>query len=166
MYMMKKTIIDGHNLIPKLPGIHLADVDDEERLISIIQEYCRLARMQAELFFDGAPIPGSHHRKSGLVHVHFIREGRTADSAMIDLLRKVGRNSKGFRVASSDRRIQAEARALGCEVVTSEAFAAELRSVLSSETAVAQKRDKALTPIEVEDWLQEFGEGTLKNPNS
>ncbi len=160
--MMKKTIIDGHNLIPKLPGIRLEDADDEERLISIIQEYCRLARMQAELFFDGAPNPGSHHRKSGLVHVHFIQIGRTADSAMIDFLRLAGKNTKNFRVASSDRRIQAEARALGCEVLSSETLATEIRKVLASETAVQEKREKLPTALEVEGWLQEFEKNSKK----
>jgi len=46
---MKKLIIDGHNLVPKIPGLHLKDEDDEVRLIELLQEYCRLARRQAEL---------------------------------------------------------------------------------------------------------------------
>jgi len=51
---MKRIVIDGHNLIPKVPGIHLADPDDENKLIQMIGEYCRLSRTRADLFFDGA----------------------------------------------------------------------------------------------------------------
>lgn len=159
---MKKTVIDGHNLIPKIPGIRLEDADDEERLIAIVQEYCRLTRTQAELFFDGAPNPGNLPRKSGLARVHFIQVGRTADSAIIEFLRKAGKNAKTLRVASSDRRIQAEARGLGCEVISSEALAAEIRSALASDRAVSETREKQPSAQEVEAWLQEFQEKSLK----
>lgn len=159
---MKKMIIDGHNLIPKIPGIRLEDADDEERLIQIIQEYCRLTRTQAELFFDGATTPGNKPHKSGLARVHFIQIGRTADSAIIDFLRQAGKNAKTLRVASSDRRIQAEARGLGCEVISSEALAAEIRAVLSSDQAVSDKREKQPSAQEVDEWLQEFQEKTKK----
>ena len=33
-------IIDGHNLIPKIPGIDLQDLDDEQKLIDSAAGIC------------------------------------------------------------------------------------------------------------------------------
>ena len=46
-------MIDGHNLIPKL-GLRLDSLDDEEQLLALLQEFCRLRRAQVEVYFDGA----------------------------------------------------------------------------------------------------------------
>jgi len=50
---VKKIVIDGHNLIPKVPGIQLSDPDDENKLIQMVSEYCRLSRTRADLFLIG-----------------------------------------------------------------------------------------------------------------
>ena len=55
-------VIDGHNLVPKIPGLSLHEVDDEERLLALLQAYARAKRKKIEVFFDGAP-PGQ-----GIVH--------------------------------------------------------------------------------------------------
>lgn len=47
-------LIDGHNLIPKL-GLRLDSPDDELELTAILQEFSRLSRHAAEVYFDGAP---------------------------------------------------------------------------------------------------------------
>jgi uncharacterized protein len=153
---MKKIVIDGHNLIPKLPGIHLGDMDDELQLLGLIQEYCRLARRQAELFFDGAPNPESNGRKSGLVHTHFIKIGNSADDAIIAYLRKSGKDARNMLVITSDRRIQSEARSLGAVLMTSDKFAQEIRKTLSSPAATQEMREKTPTAGEVEEWISLF----------
>ena len=48
-------LIDGHNLIAKLPGIHLDDPDDEERLVERLRRYQartgkRFSRLSEETF--------------------------------------------------------------------------------------------------------------------
>jgi len=60
---VKKIIIDGHNLIPKVSGIQLSDPEDENKLLEMLNEYCRLSRTQAEVFFDGSPTPGKPVKK-------------------------------------------------------------------------------------------------------
>src|SRR5512133_2168906 len=104
---MKKYVIDGHNLIPKVPGIRLQDVEDENRLIEMINEFCRLSRSQVELFFDGAPLPGQPGKKSGLVHPHFVRRGYSADDAIIEYVRKNQNPGNLLTVVSSDHRVTA-----------------------------------------------------------
>jgi uncharacterized protein len=154
--IMKKLIIDGHNLIPKIPGLHLKDLDDELRLIEIIQEYCRLARKSAELFFDGSPTPNPGTRRNGLVHVHFVKLGYSADNAIIDWLRANDRKAADLAVVSSDRRIQSEAHALGVKGISSEEFSIEIRQVFNSPARSQEIKEKPLTSGEVDEWLDFF----------
>ena len=153
---MKKLIIDGHNLIPKIPGLHLKDEDDEVRLIERVQEFCRLARRQAELFFDGAPEPRANSRKSGLVHVHYIKLGYSADDAIIQYVRNLGSDKDNWTVVSSDHRIQNAATASGCKVMGSDAFARMMSTTFNSEAAVQQRREKPPSSGEVDEWLDLF----------
>jgi len=153
---MKKFVIDGHNLIPKVPGIRLQDIEDENRLIEMVNEYCRLSRCQVELFFDGAPLPGQPGKKTGLVHPHFVRKGLSADDVIIDYVRKNQSPNNTLTVVSSDHRVATAARHTGSEVMTSEAFAAGMQRVFSSPRALQELRDKKLTESEVASWLEEF----------
>jgi len=157
---MKKLIIDGHNLVPKIPGLHLKDEDDEVRLIEILQEYCRQARRQAELFFDGSPEPRVNQRKNGLVHVHYIKIGYSADDAIIQYCRNLGGDKDNWTVISSDHRIQNAALGLGLKSMNSDVFSHVITTTLSSEAAVQQKREKPLTSGEVDEWLAFFDKDT------
>jgi predicted RNA-binding protein with PIN domain len=154
--LMKKLIIDGHNLIPKIHGLHLKDEDDEARLIDLLQEYCRLARRQAELYFDGSPEPQKSNRKNGLVHVHYIKLGYSADDAIIQFVRNLGSDKDNWTVISSDHRIQNAVLASGCKVMGSDAFARLISTTLSSEIAIQQKRDKPPSVGEIDEWLKLF----------
>lgn len=153
---MKKVVIDGHNLIPKIPGLSLDDPDDETKLLNILLDYCRLSRTQAELFFDGAPAGYSQKTNYGLLRIHPVRRGLTADDAIIAFLRAGGKNARNMTVVSSDRRVQAEAKALHAAVIKSEDFSAEIRTVLSSPQAVHEMREKPLSPQEIESWEELF----------
>lgn len=148
-------LIDGHNLIPKL-GLHLDSIDDEMELISILQEFCRLTRKQIEVFFDGAPTPHAGTRKLGAVTAHFVRLGTTADNAIRNRVKSLGKSAKNWTVVSSDRQVRAEARAAQAEVVSSDAFANLLKQIRNSASKPTDERK--LTNQEVEDWLKLFGE--------
>lgn len=148
-------LIDGHNLIPKL-GLRLDSIDDEMELIGILQEFSRLERKQLEVFFDGAPTPQAGTRKLGTVTVHFVRLGMTADTAIRNRVKSLGKGAKNWTVVSSDRQVQAEARAAQAEVVSSDSFASQLRQARTSASKPTDGRK--LTNQEVEDWLKLFGE--------
>jgi predicted RNA-binding protein with PIN domain len=147
-------LIDGHNLIPKL-GLHLDSIDDELELISILQEFCRRTRRQIEVFFDGAPAPHAGTRKFGPVTAHFVRLGTTADNAIRNRVVSLGKSAKNWTVVSSDRQVQAEARAAQAEIVSSDAFTKLLKQVRSS--ASKPPGDHRLSDQELEDWLKLFG---------
>src|SRR5512137_1181649 len=95
-------LVDGHNLIPKIPGLNLQALDDEEQLIQLLQEYCRRERKQVEVFFDNAPPGGVRARTFGLVTARFVRQGSTADQAIRERLVRLGRLARNWTVVSSD----------------------------------------------------------------
>lgn len=148
-------LIDGHNLIPKL-GLRLDSINDEMELISILQEFCRLERKQVEVFFDGAPTPHAGTRKLGAITAHFVRLGTTADNAIRNRVKGLGKSAKNWTVVSSDRQVQVEARAAQAEVVSSDSFAILLKQARNSASKPTDERK--LSNQELEDWLKLFGE--------
>lgn len=147
-------MIDGHNLIPKL-GLRLDSIDDELELIAILQEFYRIERKQVEVYFDGAPTSQAGTRKLGAVSAHFVKLGATADNAIRSRLKKLGKSAKNWIVVSSDRQVQAEARAAHAEVLTSESFAKILEQ--ARDSAPKSTDERKLSQKEVDDWLKLFG---------
>ena len=115
-------IIDGHNLIPKIPGLNLDDVDDELQLIKRLQDFCRVKRKKVVVFFDQAPAGSSGTRTYGCVVAHFIRQGRTADQAIQDNLRRLGGEARNWTVISSDQEVRSSARAVRAKSMRGYAF--------------------------------------------
>jgi|ERR687891_51750 predicted RNA-binding protein with PIN domain len=146
-------LIDGHNLIPKL-GLRLDSIDDEMELIAILQEFCRIERKQVDVYFDGAPAPQAGTRKLGPVSAHFVRLGTAADNAIRQRLKKLGRTAKNWTVVSSDRQVQAEARAVHAEVISSDSFARRLKQARDAAPKSAEERK--LSSQEVDEWLKLF----------
>lgn len=157
-------LIDGHNLIPKLAGFSLSAMDDEEKLISLMQTFSRVRRQPVEVFFDGAPPGQSGQRRYGSITAHFVRQGRSADDAIRLRLEKLGAAAKNWVVVSSDRQVQAEARSRHAKSISSEEFARELFQVTDS-TQQSPEGPTRLSDQEVNDWLRLFGEDS-NNRNS
>lgn len=148
-------LIDGHNLIPKA-GLSLDDIDDEEQLIQLLQEFCRRSRKNAEVFFDNAP-PGEQRIQSyGRVKARFVRQGITADRAIRRRLNTLGRAARNWTVVSSDRDVQASARAARAGIVSSEQFALDLRELLEAEQAAEAPEEAPMSADELDEWLALF----------
>jgi len=147
-------LIDGHNLIPKA-GLHLDSPDDEMELVSILQEFARLHRREVEVYFDGAPVGQAGTRNFSRVKAHFVRADQSADSAIRARLNKMGRSAKNWTVVSSDHEVQSAARVNRAEVVSSEAFAKEIKAAMKSAPK-PDAGDKKLPAQEVNDWLKMF----------
>ena len=152
-------LIDGHNLIPKL-GLRLDSPDDEMELVVILQEFYQQTRKPIEVYFDGAPVPQSGTRKLGTVTAHFVRLGTTADDAIRKRLKALGKSAKNWTVITSDRQVQAEARAVHAEVISSNAFAAMLKQARASAPKVSS--DRKLSENEVNEWMSLFQKGKQK----
>jgi hypothetical protein len=153
-------MIDGHNLIPNIPGLSLSDLDDEQRLIEMVQEYCRKRRQKAEIYFDNAPPGLAGMRSMGGIKVKFAAKGRTADQDIKDRLTSLGKAARNWQVVTSDQSIQLAARAARAQVRSSGDFAVELGSVLSDPGAVKKPGDDApLSDQEVAQWMKIFKQG-------
>jgi len=149
-------LIDGHNLIPKL-GLRLDSMDDEMELIAILQEFCRLERTPAgrvEVYFDGAPTPHAGTRKLGAITAHFVLLTTTADNAIRNRLKKMGKGAKNWTVVSSDRQVQADVRDAKAEILSSEEFAKTLKRVRNSPRV--SKGERVVSKEEVAEWLRLF----------
>jgi hypothetical protein len=148
-------LVDGHNLIPKV-GLRLDSMDDEMELVTILQEFSRLHRRQVEVYFDGAPADQAGIRSLGTVKAHFVHAGMTADDAIARRLKKMGRSAKNWTVVSSDRQVQANARVVHAEVLSSEEFACLLQETPRGESS-KPAADRKVSPAEVDEWLRIFG---------
>jgi len=148
-------LIDGHNLIPKV-GLRLDSYDDEMDLVELLREFCRLRRKRIEVYFDGAPAGQAGTHSLGTVKAHFVRAGTTADAAIAGRLKKMGRSAKNWTVVSSDRQVQAEARAARAKVLSSEEFARLLYQVPRRESN-NPPTERNVSPSEVDEWLKIFG---------
>ena len=152
-------LIDGHNLIPKVPGLSLRAIDDEMQLVEKLQEFCRLKGKRAEVFFDKAPPGGRRVRVFGQVTARFIRQDRTADEAIIGRLDSLGGSARNWTVVSSDRQVRAAARAKHATSMLSEEFSALLIETLSDEPVDAgADPEMNVGADEVDEWLQIFGD--------
>lgn len=152
------TIIDGHNLIPKVRGLSLQRLDDEMELIQRLQTYCRVRRKSVEVYFDKAAPGHQGARSFGAVKAHFVSESSNADTAIRQALHKLGKKARNWEVVSSDRQVQSEARAAGVKVVSSEEFAAQLDDALLQAVKGAGE-SQGLTADEVDHWLDVFNRG-------
>jgi predicted RNA-binding protein with PIN domain len=150
-------IIDGHNLIPKIPGLKLDDVDDELQLVKMLQDFCRDKRKKVEVFFDQAPAGGSSARTFGCVVARFIRQGRTADQAIQDKLRRLGGDARNWTVVSSDREVRNSARAARAKSMRVEEFARQLAGLGGESSDGLQTDEGKLSPQEIDDWMELFG---------
>ncbi len=149
-------LIDGHNLIPKLPGVSLSDIDDEKRLIEILQEFARhKPGKRIEVYFDRRA-PGARRTHTfGNIRAHFIAPPADADAAIISRLKKLGGAARTWTVVSSDRRVQAAAREAGARVLQAEEFTRQIRAANSatrSSPLPSQKTQANLSPEEIDEW--------------
>ena len=146
-------LIDGHNLIGRLPDLRLDDPDDEAKLVMRLRAYSARTRKRVTVVFDRG-LPGGRSRElSGAgVEVIFAAAGHTADGILRERIRRA-RDPRGLTVVTSDREIIAAAQARGARVMRSEEFSARL----SAPAPDRVEDDVRLSPEEVEEWLKLFG---------
>lgn len=154
--------IDGHNLIPKIRGISLNMLDDEMALIRVLSEYARLSRKKLDVYFDNAPFDKAGTRKYGSITAHFIREGDTADEAIIRRVRNMKQRARNVKVVSSDQHIQHQVQACQATTMSSDAFAREIEKTLAASPSGGKPDPNHQSDGEIEQWLQIFNG---KKPN-
>jgi predicted RNA-binding protein with PIN domain len=146
-------LIDGHNLIGRLPTLSLEDPDDEEKLVRLLKSYrARTGKAISVVFDPGSTfaLPGAH--REGGIEIVFAPYGTTADAVIARRVEK-SRTPAGLLVVTSDQEVADRVTRWGARVESSDAFAAELIDVHES---LSKSKDPSLSPEEVEAWLALF----------
>ena len=174
-------IIDGHNLIAKIPGLSLSMPDDEDQLITLLSKYGaheignplleragkplskRAGRPlseragQIEVYFDGAPPGHAGASTYGRVRAYFVQKSSSADEAILERLRRMGKSARSWVVVTSDRNVQAAAHEAHARVMSAEDFAWRLHASLQRGGSQAgNSPDQPLSQAEVDEWLNIF----------
>ena len=153
-------LVDGHNLIPHVPGITLGDTEDEQALIRLLQDFARQQRTRIEVFFDQAPPSRTGSETFGRVKAHFVRQGITADQAIISRLKQMEKEAKNWTVVSSDREILAEVRGLRGKTLSAGTFAGQLSKIKGESAPELDKgEDPEISSQDVDYWLDQFQQG-------
>jgi hypothetical protein len=150
-------LIDGHNLIPQVPGLSLDMADDEQHMVARLLAFCREGRHQVEVYFDGSPPEQAGQRKYGAVTAVFVRCGLTADDAIRRRLHTLKAQARQWTLVSSDAAVQAAGREAHAEVLRSDVFAQRMQTSEAQDVAGEKPEGELLGPDELEDWLRLFG---------
>ena len=157
-------LVDGHNLIPKLPSLSLSDPEDERKLIEILSEYARLSRHKIILFLDKRAIGQAFEKKVGTVKIFHASERTTADETIIQYLIKHPPKNQTMLVISSDHHVQVQVKGLGAKTNTSEEFAQRVVALLENPPTPKQGTPKLqveapLSSSEMAVWIDVFNSG-------
>ena len=153
-------LIDGHNLVGKMPDINLDDPDDEVELVLRLRSWsARGRKRQVTVIFDRG-LPGGVEKglSSGMVKVIFAPSGRSADSLLINRIRKV-KNAAEYTLVSSDLRVMRAAQERRMPVWRSEIFVARLEQEgeqRAKTTTADMADDPQISAGEVEMWMEMF----------
>lgn len=130
--MIKKYIIDGNNLIGKIPQIWDLQKKDKQAsrvsLVRLLQLYFSKKNVNVSLHFDGFAADAI---PSGKLKIKY-SNNKIADIKIKEEI-DLSRNPKVIGIVSSDHNIQDYARVNSCTIIKSEDFAKQL----------SQKKDKA-----------------------
>lgn len=149
-------LIDGHNLIGKLPDISLDDPDDEAKLVQkLIAFVARTGKKCVVVFDHGLPGGTSKMSTSG-VRVVFASNNSNADRVMIDRIHKE-RNPRQWIVVSSDNEVLSNAMHRRMQTIKSAQFAILLRTAKPAPKPGREEApDLRLSADEVDEWMQIF----------
>lgn len=145
-------LIDGHNLIAQLPGLHLSDPDDEWQLVTRLRAYLWRVRKTGIVVFDGGqPGHGRTGWSNSVLSVRFAVVGQSADAVLLHLLAQEA-NPRGWIVVSSDHAVQNAARHTGAQVRPVATF---VRQMLKAPAGTGPK-ENGLRPEDAAAWEAEF----------
>lgn len=148
-------IIDGHNLIGKIPGLRLDDLDDEKALIETLQSFCQQTGKDVEVYFDRAATGHSRASVHGRVTARFVRSGETADQAIARHLKRLGNAASNWTVVSSDHEVQNATRRARARVIDSTAFSRDLAYSGDDD----HDENPQMSADDMDDFLAMFGAG-------
>jgi predicted RNA-binding protein with PIN domain len=161
--MTKKIIVDGYNLIHKIPNLksllHRDLEQTRERLITLLGSYGERRKVEVVITFDGTLLHSGHSLNTPKIKVLFSRPPQKADQLIKSLIEQT-KHKKLLMVVSSDREITRFAKVCGCEIKSSEEFYESVTR--KPKLAEEEKKTLTLTDAEIKEWKKIFdGKGPI-----
>ncbi|HEX3052964.1 MAG TPA: NYN domain-containing protein [Aggregatilineaceae bacterium] len=148
-------LIDGHNLIARVPGMRLDDPNDEAKLVERLRAFMARKRQSCTVVFDkGLPGGPSRDLSTYSVKVVFAHGGTTADAILLERIRELS-DPNHFIVVSGDQQITQAAVRRRIRVLPPGDFAAQMVALSSPAD---DDPNPHLTPDEIAEWMRLFGE--------
>jgi predicted RNA-binding protein with PIN domain len=117
-------LVDGYN-VAKLAWPSRSLEAQRNQLLDAVENLARRFGSDLTVVFDGAAVVGAHAVRRRLVRVVFSPEGVIADDVIRDEVRRLP-TARGVVVVTNDAEIVADVKALGANVVPSNALIAVL----------------------------------------
>ena len=149
-------LIDGHNLIAQMPGMTLADPDDEIQLVLRLRQFAARKKLKITVIFDhGIPGGWSRDLSTGPVKVVFAGSHSNADRVILERIREAAK-PRDIQLVTSDRELRREAEARRAEVITSQDFALMLVRPSPGKQRPDERENIKLSKDEVKEWMRLF----------
>ena len=146
--MQRKYIIDGNNLIGKIPELHGLDKQVlRAKLAFILERYFYNKKVNVSLHFDG--FANTQIRARGLKITY--SENRIADDKIRDEI-SYAKNPKLITLVSSDNALRDFAKKNSCTIISSEEFNREM-----NKPANVNDEEKLIKGIDNEEMKRLFG---------
>ncbi|HEX2620019.1 MAG TPA: NYN domain-containing protein, partial [Phototrophicaceae bacterium] len=155
-------LIDGHNLIGKLPDIDLDDPNDEALLVQKLIGFSARTRQRCVVIFDQGLPGGASRMSTTWVKVVFAPHNSNADRVMTTRISGLP-NPKEWTVVSSDNDVLAAARRRKMQTLKSAEFAALMqRPDEPDKPGVDEAPDVHLSDSQVDEWMTLFNQNPDK----
>ncbi len=146
--MQRKYIIDGNNLIGKIPDLHGLDKKVlRAKLTFILERFFYNKKVKVSLHFDG--FANAQIRARGLKIIY--SENRIADDKIRDEI-SYAKNPKLIMLVSSDNALRDFAKKNSCTIISSEEFNREM-----NKPANVNDEEKLIKGIDNEEMKRLFG---------
>jgi YacP-like NYN domain len=142
-------VVDGSNLLGRLPGFELNSPASREKLALRLQEYAHAhPRTRVTLYFDGQQASATQR---GGIEIRYSPGTQPADYFIIEYLGRLKPEQRAnARLVTADRELGDNARALGVTVEAPEQFQ---RQIAGPPRAPA---DRGLSKAEIAEWEEYF----------
>jgi predicted RNA-binding protein with PIN domain len=144
-------IIDGNNVIGKIPELFKLQRSDKQRareqLVYLLQRYFNNKKINLTLHFDGfqnAPLGLS---KGKIIY----SENKPADYFIRENIERI-KNRKNIILVTSDNELRNFGRACGCTIISSKDFG----TTLTKGNSVDEEKSRTEEINDVEEWKRIF----------
>ena len=142
-------LIDGYNLLHALARGR-ATPEARDRLISLIEAFCRAGGYRARIVFDATG--GMKRREErGPLEIGSVAQGRTADEEILEALDSTTDRTE-YAIVSNDLALVKAAEKKQVKVLSCEEFGR-----LITPRGEAPEKGDAASSGEVDYWMREFG---------